>query len=183
MLAAFSVSILKNCFALNKEKSLGTKSSKALAEREGFVLDFCSTFRIGFYVTFRKNLRSPFTKQLTGLFCSLRSNPIYILGKAKTERLLASRIALAEREGFVLDFCSTFRIGFYVTFRKNLRSPFTKQLTGLFCSLRSNPIYILGKAKTERLLVSRLALAEREGFEPSCACAQTDFESSGFNPF
>ena len=27
------------------------------------------------------------------------------------------------------------------------------------------------------------ALAEREGFEPSCACAQTDFESSGFNPF
>ena len=115
MLAAFSVSILKNCFALNKEKSLGTKSSKALAEREGFVLDFCSTFRIGFYVTFRKNLRSPFTKQLTGLFCSLRSNPIYILGKAKTERLL----------------------------------------------------------------VSRLALAEREGFEPSCACAQTDFEKSG----
>ena len=48
----------------------------------------------------------------------------------------------------------------------------------MFCSLRSNPIYILGKAKTERLLASRLALAEREGFEPSCACAQTDFESA-----
>ena len=82
------------------------------------------------------------------------------------------------RWGFTLDFCSTFRIGFYVTFRKNLRSPFTKQLTGLFCSLRSNPSYILSKAKTERLLASRLALAEREGFEPSCALAQTDFESA-----
>ena len=43
--------------------------------REGFVLDFCPTFRILSFVTSCKNLRSPFTKQLTGLFCSLRSNP------------------------------------------------------------------------------------------------------------
>ena len=81
-----------------------------LAEGEGFVLDFCSTFWILSFVTFRKNLRSPFTKQRTVLFCSLRSNPVYILRKAKTERLLAFRFALAEREGFVLDFCSTFGI-------------------------------------------------------------------------
>ena len=41
---------------------------------EGFVLDFCPTFRILSFVMSGKNLRSPFTKQLTGLFCSLRSN-------------------------------------------------------------------------------------------------------------
>ena len=41
---------------------------------------------------------------------------------------------------------------------------------------RTNPSFS-AKAKTERRLASRLALAEREGFEPSCALAQTDFES------
>ena len=45
------------------------------AWREGFVLDFCPTFRILSFVMSGKNLRSPFTKQLTGLFCKLRSNP------------------------------------------------------------------------------------------------------------
>ena len=86
------------------------------------------------------------------------------------------------REGFVLDFCPTFRILSFVMSGKNLRSPFTKQPFRSFCELRSNPIYILSKAKTERLLASRLALAEREGFEPSCACAQTDFESAPLWP-
>ena len=34
---------------------------------------------------FRKKLRSPFTKQLTGLFCSLRSNPSYSILSYKTK--------------------------------------------------------------------------------------------------
>ena len=55
--------------------NIATRFFRRAAWREGFVLDFCSTFRIGFYVMFRKNLRSPFIKQLTVLFCSLRSNP------------------------------------------------------------------------------------------------------------
>ena len=42
----------------------------------GVVLGFCSTFGILSEVTSRKNLRSPFAKQLTGLFCSLRSTPL-----------------------------------------------------------------------------------------------------------
>ena len=42
----------------------------------------------------------------------------------------------------------------------------------------SIPVYILSKAKTERRLAFRLALAQREGFEPSWDCSQTDFESA-----
>ena len=41
-----------------------------LAQREGFVLDFCSTFRILYSVMFRKNLRSPF--QNNTLCCFVR---------------------------------------------------------------------------------------------------------------
>ena len=72
------VSIEKGAVS-NAKKAFETAPSgadiAALAEREGFVLDFCPTFRILSFVMSGKNLRSPFTKQLTGLFCSLRSNP------------------------------------------------------------------------------------------------------------
>ena len=72
------------------------------------------------------------------------------------------------REGFVLDFCPTFRILSFVMSGKNLRSPFTKQLTGLFCSLRSNPFIkfsVIKRKDTTR--VPFRFMAEREGFEPS----------------
>ena len=44
----------------------------------GAVLEFCSIFRILSYVISRKILRSPFAKQFTGLFCSLRSTPLIL---------------------------------------------------------------------------------------------------------
>ena len=91
---------------------------------------------------------------------------------------------MAEREGFALDFCETFRIGIEVMFRKNLRSPFTKQPFRLFCSLRSNPSFttVKIKKKDEPSGSSYFFMAEREGFEPSCALAQTDFESAPLWP-
>ena len=67
--------------------------------REGFVLDFCSTFWILSYVTFRKNLRSPFTKQRTVLFCSLRSNPcLYSHEKARKHPQMRMLLAFWRRE-------------------------------------------------------------------------------------
>ena len=110
-----------------------------------------------------KNLRSPFTKQLTGLFCSLRSNPcLYSRKKQEAPSTQDASRFLAEAEGFVLEFCKAFRIGFNVMLCKILRSPFTKQLTGLFCSLRSNPIYILAKNKKHPQLRMLLVFWRRQ---------------------
>ena len=102
---------------------------------------------------------------------------------------------LARRKGFVLEFCSTLGIGFYEAFRKILRSPFAKQLTGLFllvvqrlrklsrrgiikkksrtncelggrhCRLRSNPL-LFGCKKGLVTKVTSPFLARRKGFEP-----------------
>ena len=59
-----------------------------LVDPRGVVLEFCSMFWIWFFVTSRKILRSPFTKQLTGLFCSLRSTP-FIKSRKITKGALA----------------------------------------------------------------------------------------------
>ena len=70
-----------------------------MAEREGFVLDFCPTFRILSFVMSGKNLRSPFTKQHTVLFCSLRSNPcLYSHEKARKHPQKRMLLAFWRRE-------------------------------------------------------------------------------------
>ena len=58
-----------------------------MAEREGFVLDFCSTFRILFYVMFRKNLRSPFQNNTPCCFVHCVRIPAYILTKKQESTL------------------------------------------------------------------------------------------------
>ena len=55
--------------------------------REGFVLDFCSTFWILSFVTFRKNLRSPFQNNHLGCFVHCVRIPIYILTKKQESTL------------------------------------------------------------------------------------------------
>ena len=70
-----------------------------MCRRKGFVLDFCPTFRILSFVTSCKNLRSPFTKQLTGLFYSLRSNPyLYSYEKARKHPQMRMLLAFWRRE-------------------------------------------------------------------------------------
>ena len=81
-----------------QEASSVEDASRFLAEAEGFVLEFCKAFRIGFNVMLCKILRSPFTKQLTGLFCSLRSNPIYILAKNKKHPRLRMLLVFWRRQ-------------------------------------------------------------------------------------
>ena len=68
-----------------QQKREGTRVQISRVDPRGIVLDFCSTFWILSEVTSRKNLRSPFAKQLTGLFCSLRSIPL-LKGFTKKER-------------------------------------------------------------------------------------------------
>ena len=72
------------------------------------------------------------------------------------------------------------RFGYYLLLRRAKIFGHRSQNNSLGCFVHCVriPVYILSKAKTERRLAFRLALAEREGFEPSCACAQTDFESA-----
>ena len=69
--------------------------------------------------------------------------------------------------GVVLEFCSMLWILFFVTSRKILRSPFTKQLTGLFCSLRSTP-FIKSRKITKGALSHAffVILVDPRGVEP-----------------
>ena len=98
-----------------------------------------------------------------------------------------SFVSPRRKKGFVLDFCPMFRIFYFVTSGKNFRSPFTKQLPGVFCELRSNPcLYsriIRGVFRSQtsgrfaRSTHDKRACRSPSGeCEPSCACAQTDFE-------
>ncbi len=94
-----------------------------------------------------------------------------ILQKVKPlENLVFSR-GFWQREGFVLDFCSTFRILSYVTFRKNLRSPFQNNTPCCFVHCVRIPFIFSRKSKKapSNEDASRF-LAERAGFEPACDC-------------
>ena len=60
-------------------------------------------------------------------------------------------------------------------FRKNLRSPFTKQLTGLSCSLRSNPFYILTKKQESTLKWGCFSLFGGERGIRTLVCLRTNW--------
>ena len=72
---------------------------------------------------------------------------------------------LAGVQGFVLDFCSTFRICFYVMFRKNLRSPFKNSALCCFFTAFESQLYTHNKK--QRIPFGMLCfLAGVQGFEP-----------------
>ena len=120
---------------------------RGTARRKGFVLEFCSTLGIRFYEAFRKILRSPFAKQLTGLFllvvqrlrklsrrgiikgksrtncelggrhCRLRSNPLLFGCKKGLATKVTSPFLARVRDSF-LNFAQRLGSGFMKRFAK-----------------------------------------------------------------
>ena len=100
-------------------------------------------------------------------------------GTRLRENFSPSRLTRVIRSWFLLN------ISDFVLCNVSQKSSVTvpKQHTVLFCSLRSNPcLYSRKKQEAPSKEDASHFLAEREGFEPSCACAQTDFESAPLWP-
>ena len=68
-----------------KKRTFVSRQMCVFSRREGFVLHFCSTFRIEFYVMFCKNLRSPFQNNTPCCFVHCVRIPFIFSPKQKRD--------------------------------------------------------------------------------------------------